>query len=138
MGNAIWLNASLPKWFLSLLVNPFVFMPWSVMAPTGVFAAFAGILLAVRKRERRALWALPPFMACHLLVTVAGLFRGQVKDGADYVVLIFLAAQILYTAAFIAKTKGARLISGALSLFNIAYAFMAIFIAAMAFPDSWI
>lgn len=138
MGNAIWLNVSLPTWFLSLLANPFVFFPWSIMAPLGVLAGFSGVLLAVRKREKRALWALPPLIASHLLVTIAGLFRGQVNEGVDVALLIFLAVQILYAIGFIVKMNGARLISGALCLFNVGYGLMAMFIAAMAFPDIWI
>ncbi|MDC7682990.1 hypothetical protein PQU92_06865 [Asticcacaulis sp. BYS171W] len=138
MGDVIWLNASLPTWFVSILAAPTFFFPWSLLVPIGLLTGLAGAVLAIRRKEKRALWLLFPFALSHVLVTVAGALRGQVKHGSEPVLYAFLCLQILLAVWFIFRLKGARLIAGGLSLFNIGYAFMAFLIAAMALPDVWL
>ncbi|ESQ90604.1 hypothetical protein ABAC460_08945 [Asticcacaulis sp. AC460] len=143
MGNAVWLMLALPTWFfgqawqgLSRLDAQLLLLVPAI----GVIALVVGCLAAAVLRKVGALWFLVPVLACELFVGVAGLMRGKLS-GPQAIWIGFLVVQLMVSAylAFRLKPLKAKIWVGVpLIAFCMSFALEAAFIAAMAFPDTWV
>ncbi|WP_150525800.1 hypothetical protein [Roseibium sediminis] len=138
-GNAVWLFFAVPEWYFEAAFSPFSAGALSQIPLFGVISLMIGLVSgAVLKRKALFFLAILPLLS-QLLLIVAGVYRGQLKDGSDQPILLaFIVIQILVAVLLIYRLRGARLPAFALSVFSITYAFFAAFVATMSFQDVWL
>ena len=139
MGNAIWLFTALPKWFLSAVLSPFSAGALTLIPAVGTVCLAIGIALAVRLRAK-SLWVFVlPALISQAFVAVAGFFRGAlVASAAEPILVTFLVVQLVLSLYLIYPHRKTWLPATLLAAFSISYAWHALFIASMAFTDSWL
>jgi len=146
---AVWLPIALPLWYLVAflaLAAPLAAGPLPLVPAAGTLSLGVGLFLAKRERQPELLLFLAPFALSEVLVTVAGLMRGLVREGqgspalvqlVNAGLLVFVAVQIVVCACLIYRLR-ARSAAIALAIFSLTYAIFAAFVAGMAFSDSWL
>ena len=139
MDSALWLVLALPAWYFATLTSPFSAGALTLVPALGAISLAAGVVLAVKSRQRRLAIFLIPFAFSEVLVAVAGALRGQV-DGftANAILMTFLAMQVGFSGWLVYRLKGARTAASALAIFSITYALFGAFIAVMSFADTWL
>jgi hypothetical protein len=137
MGNALWLFFALPDWYFTTILMPFSAGPVTAIPASGIIALAAGLAFAIAGREPSILWGLVSVAASHLLVSVAGLFRGQLED-SGLVFLGFLFAQLVGLVYMVFVSHESRRAGLCIAWFCGTYALFAAFIASMSFADSWL
>jgi hypothetical protein len=139
VGNAVWLWLALPPWYFHSILAPFAGGSLTMVPALGVVCLGIGTLAGVIRRRTGLLLLLIPVVGSHVLVAVAGLFRGKVSGALSQPILLaFLALELLVSAYLIYRLKSARIEASILSVFVITYALFATFIATMAFGDNWL
>lgn len=139
MGSALWLLLALPEWYFSSVLSPFEAGLLSLVPAAGVISFLVGTALAMRRRQRRMLFFVVPFVLSESFVAVAGALRGQVHgSAASLTLLAFFAFQVVFSCVLIYLIKGARASASALAVFSITYAGFGAFIAGMSFSDTWL
>lgn len=139
MENAVSLTLALPQWYFPAILAPFAAGPLTLIPAAGVLALLVGAGMAAVRRRREALWFLVPAVADHVLVAVAGVMRGDLRDDVSNPVLIaFLVAQLVLCGVLVWRLRQARAEAALLTVFAMTYALFAAFIASMSFNDVWL
>jgi hypothetical protein len=149
MANAIWLVVALPLWYLVAFVAlaaPLAAGPLPLIPAAGTLSLGVGVFLAKRQPQRGLLLFLVPFGLSEALVALAGLMRGQAREGQTDALLhfvngsmfVFIAFQATLCAYLVFRLRAARSSAIALAIFSMTYAAFAVFVAAMSFSDSWL
>ena len=108
MGNAIWLFFALPEWYFSTILDPFSAGSLSVIPAVGIVALAIGAAWGVAKRRLALSVFLVLPAASQVLVVVAGLMRGTVRD-TEVIFWAFLLLQAAAAGYLVFRLKGARL-----------------------------
>jgi hypothetical protein len=114
-----------------------LFSPFLPFSATGIIAAVAGIGIAARQGERRALCVLAPILLTHALVGFVALNANQVLNPGP-LLNAFMGAQLLLAAAGVAVCNRSRLAGLLLGWFGLTYAVPVAFISAMSLSGIWL
>jgi hypothetical protein len=137
MGNAIWLLLALPLWYFSSLTNPLAGGALTLIPTVGTFCLLAGVLIGIHSARRGLLLFFIPFGLSELVVSVAGLLRGQIAD-TGLILFPFVVVQLVLSVYLVFDLRGARIAASALAIFSFTYALFGAFVASMSFTDRWL
>jgi hypothetical protein len=135
MSDVLALNIILPQWFFQTLASPLGGGLLTAIPVSGIVTLIVGVVLAIRRRERFALFALLPVGMAHLYVTAASFFRGGLPD-SSFLSSAFLLGELLFVGALIVYSRHSRLAAALIGWSCLAYAFVAALIGDMTLTNA--
>jgi hypothetical protein len=137
MTDGLWLFSTLPIWYFATLLNPLAASWLSLVPASGAVCLLVGLVLALYRRERNALWALLPFALSHIFVFITGTMRGAAA-GITPLLVLFVVVQVPLSVWILIRCRGSRVAGLFLCWFSLTYAALAYLVGAMSFTDTWL